>query len=131
MPVHEYFVLVPSSDPNKTSQIVGPFRYGVRRSDSARSVAEKYAAGRAGAVVLGPFDPKKAPSRGRAMAEEKTEKTPAMIEHMFKELERPAKILEQWEQDFLYSVHDQFSRKRSLSDRQFEVLERIYARATA
>ena len=93
-------------------------------------MAELFAAKRPGAKVLGPFGPKKDPRKGRAMAEEKTPNNPAMIEHMLKELERPKGMLSRWELDFLHSVKDQFDRRGSLSDRQFTVLERIYAERT-
>ena len=34
--------------------------------------------------------------------------------------------LSPWEQNFLESVSDQYTRKGSLSDKQLEILERIY-----
>lgn len=125
-------MLVPARRPGTTSEIWGPFRYGIRKSDSPRAVAERFAAGRPGSTVLGPFDPKKDPRRKRAMDE--TSRTPnnaAMIEHMLKELEQPKDMLSRWELDFLHSVKDQFDRRGSLSDRQFTVLEKIYAERTA
>lgn len=59
-----------------------------------------------------------------------TPKTPEMIKHMFRELESPNKELTKWEEDFISSITDQFERKNSLSDKQFEILEKIYAEKT-
>jgi len=128
----EFYVLVPSRDPAETSKIWGPFKAGFRRGESPRAVAERFAAGRPGAKVLGPFDPKKDPRKGRAMDEKmnSTANTREMVEHMLKELERPKGMITRWELDFLHSVKDQFDRRGSLSDRQFTVLERIYAERT-
>lgn len=39
--------------------------------------------------------------------------------------------LSEWEDDFVSSVRQQFENKGDLSDKQFEILERIYARKTA
>lgn len=55
----------------------------------------------------------------------------AFIAHMLAELETPAKSLSKWEEDFVESVSEQFERRGSLSDRQAEILERIYAEKTA
>lgn len=60
----------------------------------------------------------------------KTQKTTELIEHMFKMLERPSKELNTWELGFLASIKDQFDRTAFLSDKQFEILERIYAEKT-
>lgn len=60
-----------------------------------------------------------------------TPQTPEIIEHFFQELEHPCKDLTEWEEQFLYSIRDQFNRKRSLSEKQFKILERIYAEKTA
>lgn len=60
-----------------------------------------------------------------------TEKTPAIIEHFLEALESPCRDLTKWEQDFIESVGNQFAERRTLSDRQFEILERIYAEKTA
>lgn len=54
-----------------------------------------------------------------------------MIQHMISELTDPSKPLTQWEKNFHESVSDQFSRGRTLSEKQFEILERIYAEKTA
>lgn len=61
----------------------------------------------------------------------KTPQTKEIIEHFLKELENPAKELSQWEMNFIISIADQFSRKGTLSERQFEILEKIYAEKTA
>ena len=61
----------------------------------------------------------------------KTPKTTEMIEHMFEELKRPIKDLSEWELNFLLSISDQFDRHGTLSDKQFEILERIYTEKTA
>jgi len=39
--------------------------------------------------------------------------------------------LSKWESSFMESITDQFERSRSLSDRQEEILERIYAEKTS
>ena len=61
----------------------------------------------------------------------KTQKTPEIIKHFLRELELPAKELTKWERDFIDSISDQFDRRGSLSDKQFEILENIYAEKTA
>lgn len=54
-----------------------------------------------------------------------------LVKHMLRELEMPAKRLTSWELSFLESVSDQFTSRGSLSEKQVEVLERIYAEKTA
>ena len=49
---------------------------------------------------------------------------------MLTELEFPCKELTEWEANFTVSVYDHFSKKGDISDRQFEILERIYAEKT-
>jgi uncharacterized membrane-anchored protein len=61
----------------------------------------------------------------------KTEKTTELIKHMLDCLESPCRELTKWEQDFVESVGTQFAERGSLSDRQFEILENIYAEKTA
>lgn len=61
---------------------------------------------------------------------EKTVKTKELIDHMFTSLETPTKDLTKWENDFINSIYDQFERKGDLSDKQFEILEKIYAEKT-
>lgn len=60
-----------------------------------------------------------------------TPQTPEVIEHFLTELEHPAKELTEWEDNFIISIRDQFNRKRSLSEKQFNILEKIYAEKTA
>ena len=54
-----------------------------------------------------------------------------LITHMLKSLEAPSRELTKWEEDFIASVTEQFEERGSLSERQAEVLERIYAEKTA
>lgn len=54
-----------------------------------------------------------------------------LILHMLASLEYPSKELTKWEEDFIASITDQFDTRGSLSDRQFETLERIYAEKTS
>lgn len=49
------------------------------------------------------------------------------IAHMLQELETPLRPLSRWEEEFLPSIADQFERNGSLSDKQFDNLQRIYA----
>ncbi len=60
-----------------------------------------------------------------------TKQTPELVQHFLDALENPAKRLTAWEQNFVESVSNQFDIRGSLSDRQFEILERIYAEKTA
>ena len=55
----------------------------------------------------------------------------ALVAHMLDALETPSKELTKWESDFVESVSGQFERCGSLSERQAEILERIYAEKTA
>jgi hypothetical protein len=122
----EYFVLVPSRSPRETPKIWGPFCGGIYKSQSPRKMAEIFSK-KNGGTVLGPFDPKKRPAKGRVMSEEKTPNTPAMIDHMLKELEQPKKKLTAWELGFIESIAEQFEKSGRLSARQFEILERIWS----
>lgn len=61
----------------------------------------------------------------------KTEQSNETIDHFLRELQHPYKKLTAWELDFLESVQDQFDRRGGLTEKQFEVLERIYAEKTA
>lgn len=54
-----------------------------------------------------------------------------MVLHMLQDLETPSKELTKWEEGFIESITDQFNRTFNLSERQFEILERIYAEKTA
>lgn len=60
-----------------------------------------------------------------------TKKSVENIEHFLRELQRPAKVLTAWELDFLSSVTTQFEQRGTLTDKQFTVLEKIYAEKTA
>jgi len=50
-----------------------------------------------------------------------------MIERMidFIESNPNFELLSKWEQDFIYSIREQFDKKGDLSNRQCEILERI------
>jgi len=52
------------------------------------------------------------------------------IRMMLDALETPSKELTKWEQQFLESIADQFDRTQTLSDKQFDILDRIYAEKT-
>lgn len=57
-----------------------------------------------------------------------------LITHMLRVLADDDQITERlstWEQDFVESISAQWSAKRALSDKQFDILERIYAEKTA
>lgn len=60
-----------------------------------------------------------------------TPKTKETIKHFLKELESPSKKLTDWEERFLESIAGQFEERGTLSDKQFEVLENLYAEKTA
>lgn len=55
----------------------------------------------------------------------------AVIEQMLQALETPSKTLTKWEENFLESIADQFKTRHSLSERQFEILDRIYSEKTS
>jgi len=54
-----------------------------------------------------------------------------LITHMLELLENPHKELNPWELDFVESVREQFEIRKTLSERQFEILEHIYVEKTA
>jgi hypothetical protein len=56
---------------------------------------------------------------------------PDQIQYMLTALESPRKELSKWEEDFLDSVRDYFERRRVLTERQADMLERIYTEKTA
>ena len=60
-----------------------------------------------------------------------THKRTTLIQHMLDALETPHKDLTSWEETFIGSLAEQFDSRRSLSDRQFDILERIYTEKTA
>lgn len=49
-----------------------------------------------------------------------------LTQHMIDSVNYEGEALTDWEEDFMESITDQWDRKKSLSDRQKEVLERIY-----
>ena len=51
--------------------------------------------------------------------------------HMLREFESPSKTLTSWEEKFLESINTQWQDREWLSERQMEILERIYAEKTA
>jgi hypothetical protein len=52
------------------------------------------------------------------------------IEHMLRALETPHKTLTKWEENFIESLNEQYQSRGTLSERQYEILERIYAEKT-
>jgi hypothetical protein len=54
-----------------------------------------------------------------------------LITHMLESLETPSRELTPWEVDFIASLKEQFEIRGSLSERQSEILERIYVEKTA
>lgn len=53
-----------------------------------------------------------------------------IIENWIETVNTEGKKLSKWELDFMESITDQFASKNWLSDRQEEILERIYAEKT-
>jgi len=53
------------------------------------------------------------------------------IEHWFKEIEETGVNLTKWEQDFVESVKVQYQERGKLSEKQQEILERIYVDRTS
>jgi hypothetical protein len=60
-----------------------------------------------------------------------TENTYTNASHFLDLIQTEAHGLSKWEEDFIDSVAEQLVKRRSLSDRQFEILERIYAEKTS
>jgi hypothetical protein len=54
-----------------------------------------------------------------------------LIAHMLDSLKTPSRELTKWEEDFIESIDEQFTERSSLSEKQFEILERIYAEKTS
>jgi len=50
-----------------------------------------------------------------------------LVEEWFKSIEETGVNLSKWEEDFVESVKEQFTKRGSLSEKQLEILERIYA----
>lgn len=59
---------------------------------------------------------------------EKTKKQ--LIEYFFAHLEHNSRGMTKWETDFIDSIKDQWDTKGTLSEKQYETLERIYAERT-
>jgi hypothetical protein len=55
----------------------------------------------------------------------------ALVLHMLQDLETPSRELTKWEEDFIASVTEAFSIWHNLTERQFEILDRIYAEKTS
>ena len=53
-----------------------------------------------------------------------------VIQQMLNQLETPSKDLTKWEENFLESIAEQFETRGTLSDKQYEILDRIYAEKT-
>lgn len=53
-----------------------------------------------------------------------------LIKHMLDCLRSPNRELTQWEDTFVASLREQFEESERLSERQVEILERIYAEKT-
>ncbi len=49
-----------------------------------------------------------------------------MIETLIRSLENAGRDYTQWEADFVYSLSEQFEEKGNLSQKQCEILERLY-----
>ena len=58
-------------------------------------------------------------------------KDPQVIEHWIKEINENGVNLSKWEKDFMKSITEQFERRKSISDKQEAILERIYADKTS
>jgi hypothetical protein len=61
----------------------------------------------------------------------KTPMTKETIAHFLSSLENPSKQLTSWELAFVASISEQFADRGTLSEKQFEILERIYSEKTA
>ena len=57
-------------------------------------------------------------------------KSSLVIESWIAALEEGGRGLSKWEEQFLESIRDQFDSRGSISDRQEEILEQIYAEKT-
>lgn len=58
-------------------------------------------------------------------------KDPQVIEDWINHVNERGVNLTKWEKDFMESITEQFANRRSLSDKQEEILERIYAEKTS
>lgn len=50
-----------------------------------------------------------------------------VVAEWFKSIEKTGVNLTKWEEDFVESIKEQFEKRGSLSEKQLEILERIYA----
>jgi len=57
--------------------------------------------------------------------------TQKLIDSMLQALESPSKALTKWEENFLESISEQYQTRGTLSDRQLEILDRIYTEKTS
>jgi hypothetical protein len=57
-------------------------------------------------------------------------KDPEVIERWITLVNEEGRGLNKWEQDFMESITDRFERSRFITDRQEEILERIYSEKT-
>jgi len=53
------------------------------------------------------------------------------IEYWIETVNTEGKNLSKWEEDFMKSITEQFEEKKWLSDKQEDILERIYAEKTS
>lgn len=67
---------------------------------------------------------------GTGLARMTADERHAFIHHMIEALERPNRELTEWEDNFMGSIKIQFQQGRNLSNKQVEILERIYAEKT-
>lgn len=51
---------------------------------------------------------------------------PEVIEHWIKSINEDGINLSKWEEDFMESITEQFERSKRVSDKQEEIIERIY-----
>ena len=58
-------------------------------------------------------------------------KQPATIQHWLDTIDTEGHRLTKWETDFVDSIHEQWDERGSITDRQEEILERIYSEKTS
>ena len=56
---------------------------------------------------------------------------PKVIEHWINTVNEEGKNLSKWEEDFMESITEQFKEKNWISDKQEDILERIYTDKTS
>jgi hypothetical protein len=54
-----------------------------------------------------------------------------LVRHMLESLETPSRELTKWEEGFIESITEQYQGKGWLSDKQIEILEKIYSEKTS